>query len=163
LILGDEDWEKIKLDSSQKSLTSDDGGTPSTGIESGQSYDVHVACDVDSTASSHSCCHSPVPKEEVSCLSCGSDGDPVAVATSDCDDRMEESRQRSGGINCGNHGNVDQWTLECGDSNNYTSSNGSTTNVNYGDESTNSSLYECDLFSEGFEDSFELYRGLYKH
>ena len=70
-----------------------------------------MACDVDSTASSHSCCHSPVPKEEVSCLSCGSDGDPVAVATSDCDDRMEESRQRSGGINCGNHGNVDQWTL----------------------------------------------------
>ena len=63
LILADEDWEKIKLDSSQESLTSGDGGTASTGV--------------DGKASSNSCCHSPVPKEVVSCLSSGFDEDPV--------------------------------------------------------------------------------------
>jgi hypothetical protein len=162
LILGDNDWEKI-VDSSQESLISDDGGTASTGIESGQSYD--VVCDVDSRASSHSSCHSPVPKEVVSCLSCSSDGDPVTVATtSGCDDWIEESHQENGDMNCGNHGNVDQWILECRDSSNYTPSNGCTSNVNHGDESTDSSLYDCDLTSEGlYEDSLELYPGLCKH
>ena len=58
-------------------MTSGDGGTASTGIELG----------VDSKASSNSCCHSPVPKEVVSCLSSGFDEDPVTVATtSGCDD-----------------------------------------------------------------------------
>ncbi len=53
-------------------MTSDDGGTS---VQSGHGYDVDF--DVDNKASSHSSCHSPVPKEVVSCLSCGSDGDPV--------------------------------------------------------------------------------------
>ncbi|CAB4021063.1 Hypothetical predicted protein [Paramuricea clavata] len=156
LILGDDDWEKI-VDSSQESLISDDGCTASTGIESGQSYD--VACDVDSRASSHSSCHSLVPKEVVSCLSCSSDGDPVTVATtSGCNDWIEEN----GDMNCSNNGNVDQWILECRDSNNYTPSNGCTSNVNHGHESTDSSLYDCDLTSEGlYEDSLELYPGEY--
>ena len=163
LILGDEGWEKIELDSSQESLTSDDGGTVSTGLESWQSYD--VVCDVDSRASSHSSCHSPVPKEVVSCLSCSSDGDPVTVATtSGCDDRIEESHQENGDLNCDNYGNVDQWILECRDRNNHTPSNSCTSNVNDGDESTDSSLYDCDLTSEGlYEDSLELYPGLCKH
>jgi hypothetical protein len=158
LILGDEDWEKI--DSSQESLTSDDGGTDSTGIELGQSYD--VACDLDSRASSRSSCHSPVPKEVVSCLSSGSDEDPVTVATtSGWDDWVEETHQGNGEMNCGNHGNVDQWILECGDSNNSTLSNGGTSNVHHDDEPTNNSVHDCDLMSESYEDSFQLYRGLY--
>ncbi len=161
LILGPDDWEKIETDnSSQENLTSDDGGTSSTNVESGQCYDVDF--DVDSMASSHSSCHSPVPKEVVSCLSCSSDGDPVTVTTtSGCDDRLEESHQRTGEMNCGNHCNVHRWTLEYGDSDNQTSSNGCTSSVSYGDEPTNSSLYDCDLISD--EDSFDFDQGLYKH
>ena len=78
MILGPDDWEKLETEnSSEKNVILDDGGTTSTGRDLGQSYD--GACDIDSKASSHSCCHSPVPKEMASYLSCGSDKDPVTV------------------------------------------------------------------------------------
>lgn len=78
MILGPDDWEKLETEnSSEENVSSDDGGTSSTGRELGQGCD--GACDVDSRASSHSCCHSPVPKEMASHLSCGSDKDSVAV------------------------------------------------------------------------------------
>jgi hypothetical protein len=123
LIVDPEYWDWLDLrNSSQESLTSDDGGTASTGIESGQSYD--VACEVDSGASSHSSCHSPVPKEVVSCLSCGSDEDLVTV-------------------------NSDGGDL---DSFNHTPSNGCSSSVNYGYESLNNSLDDCGVIREGHEE-----------
>ena len=123
LIVDPEYWDSLDLrNSSQESLTSDDGGTASTGIESGQSYD--VACDVDSGASSHSSCHSPVPKEVVSCLSCGSDEDLVTV-------------------------NSDGGDL---DSFNHTPSNGGSSSVNYGYESLNNSSDDCGVIREGYEE-----------
>jgi hypothetical protein len=161
LIVDPEYWDWLDLrNSSQESLTSDDGGTTSTGIESGQSYD--VACDVDSGASSHSSCHSPDPKEVVSCLSCSSDGDSVnsdgggierlhhTPSGNSAYDELFESDQEYGDINSGNcgaggfyltptptssgYGELPEWTPECGDSYNYTPSNGYTSSVNYGND-----------------------------
>ena len=158
LILGDEDWEKIETNSSsQESLTSDDGGTSSTCIESGDSYGVN--CDGDSKASSHSSCYSPVPKEQVSYLSCGSEEDSVTV-TSGCVDQIEESHQDDGEMNYSCHGSL-QWSLERHDSYNQTSSIGCASSVCYDNKSTHNRLYECNLISD--EHSFDLYQGLYKH
>ena len=83
MILGPDDcMGKVGIRQLKRERDSDDGGTTSTGRDLGQSYD--GACDVDSKAFSHSCCHSAVPKEMASYLSCRSDRDPVAVvATSD--------------------------------------------------------------------------------
>ena len=84
MILGPDDWEKLETEnSSEKNVILDDGGTTSTGRDLGQSCD--GACDIDSKASSHSCCHSPVPKEMASNLSCRSDIDPVAVVATKSD------------------------------------------------------------------------------
>ena len=113
MILGPDDWEKLESDNSSENEISDDGGTTSTGRELGQSYD--GACDVDSKAFSHSCCHSVVPKDMASYLSCGSDRDPVAVvATSDYSnessnnslgdcDFMNENCEDSSEVNQGLH------------------------------------------------------------
>jgi hypothetical protein len=142
LIVDPEYWDWLDLrNSSQENLTSDDGGTASTGIESGHGYDVDF--DVESNASSHSSCHSPVPKA-VSCLSCGSDGDPV---NSDVVRKLFDLDY--GYINSGNYGdfyltpsptNSDhrsdhaeqpEWILEYGDldSYNFTPSNGYTSTM----------------------------------
>jgi hypothetical protein len=159
LILGADDWEKIETNnSSQECLTSDDCGTTSTGIESGQGYGVN--CDADSEASSHSSCHSPVPKEVASYLSCDSDNDPVIVTTSGCNDQIEESRQEDGDMNFNNHGNVDQWKMERGDSKNLELSSGCTSSVSYDDESTINNLHDRTLTSE---DSVDLDEGWYRH
>ena len=111
MILGPDDWEKFETEnSSEENLTSDDDGTSSTGRELGQRYD--MACDVDSGASSHSCCHSPVPTEMVSNLSWGSDTDLVAVVarTSDCDQQSSERLEDCDSIseNNDNHSDVNQ-------------------------------------------------------
>ena len=164
LIVDPEYWDWLDLrNSSQESLTSDDGGTS---VQSGQCYDVDF--DVDNKASSHSSCHSPVPKEVVSCLSCGSDGDPV---NSDVVRKLFDLDY--GYINSGNYGdfyltpsptNSDhrsdhaeqpEWILEYGDldSYNFTPSNGYTSSsVNYGDKSLNNSLDDCDMIREGYDD-----------
>ena len=108
MILGPDDWEKFETEnSSEENLTSDDDGTSSTGRELGQSYD--VACDADSGASSHSCCHSPVPKEMVPNLSWGSDTDLVAVVarTSDCDQQSSERLEDCDSISENNDNNSD--------------------------------------------------------
>ena len=70
-------------------------------------------------------------------MSCDSDRDPVAVTTtSGYDDWIKESHQQNGESN---HGNMNQLTLEFGDSNNQTPSNDCTSNVNHG-EPTNNTL-----------------------
>ena len=178
LIVDPEYWDWLDLrNSSQENFTSDDGGTASTGIESGHGYDVDF--DVDSKASSHSSCHSPVPKA-VSCLSCGSDGEPVNSDDGDVGrfnhtpsgnsayDELFESDLDYGYINSGNYGdfyltpsptNSDhaeqpEWTLEYGDldSCNHTPSNGYGSSVNYGRESLNSNLDDCDMSRESYEE-----------
>ena len=158
LILGDDDWEKIETNnSSQESLTSDDGGICSTCIESGHGYGVN--CDVDSKASSHSSCHSPVPKEVVSCLSCDSDEDPITLTTSGCVDQTEKSHQEDGEMNWSDHGSSDQWSVKRNDTNSQTTLISCTSCVSYDNEFTNNRL--CDLACD--EDSVDLDQGVFKH
>ena len=76
------DWLDLRL-SSQVILSTDDGGTASTGIESGHGYGVN--CDVDSKASPRSSCHSPVPEKMVTCLSRSFSDESLNNIFDDCD------------------------------------------------------------------------------
>ena len=103
LVLGPEDWEKIEMhDSSEENLIFGDGGTNSTRYVSGYGRDEDW--DVGSEASSNSPCQSHYPKEIESCLSCGSDRDPVIMATSvGCGEQMKGDAEMNW---------IDQWSVE---------------------------------------------------
>ena len=84
IIVDPDYWDWLDLrPSSEVILPTDDGGTASTGIESGHGYGVD--CDVDSKASPHSSCHNPVPGEMVSCLSRSFSDESLNNIFNDCD------------------------------------------------------------------------------
>ena len=84
IIVDPDYWDWLDLrPSSEVILPRDDGGTASAGIESGHGYGVD--CDVDSKASPHSSCHSPVPGEMVSCLSRSFSDESLNNIFNDCD------------------------------------------------------------------------------
>lgn len=124
-MLGPDDWEKIEPEQhlSQENLNTDDEGTTSTGMKSGQVYD--VVGDGDSKATSRNYCDSPVPMEMVSGMSCDGSDEDLVITSSDHDELPEES-------------------LEYGDFD-----NGSCNGFDSGDECVDISLDDCDMISEG--------------
>ena len=161
LIVDPEYWHWLDLPhSSEEDLTSDDGGTASSGRKSGDSYGMSGG-DA-SRAASHNCSHSSVPAEKMPDFSCGgypvnSDDAHSAYHFNDTPsrnsiyDELFESDLEYGDINSGYHqgsGNFyltpspssgdhserQEWILDCSDLDDYNQT-GCASSVNGGDNS----------------------------